>query len=382
MAKRRVKHQLLSAQEAEQNRRAISVVVHNGRLTAAEQHSAIDEINELAAAAGLDVLATPVIKTVRPHPARYIGAGAAARLLPLLAQCQARQLIFNCDLTVTQLHNLEKELKVTVIDRTDLILNIFSRRATSHEGKLQVKLAHCRRQMARLAGLWTHLERQRGGIGMRGGPGEKQIELDRRMLAQQIRRLEAQIDKMTQRNRLARQRRRKQGIMTAALVGYTNAGKSTLFNILAREQAIADDRLFVTLSSTARRTRSAAGEPYILSDTVGFIRDLPHELIAGFRATLTDTADSDLLLIVVDAASEQRNEHLHLVESLLAELNTGERQRIIVFNKIDRSGETAGIESDPDGRHHQVYLSCRTREGIDLLQRLIAEAVTRHLAEL
>lgn len=372
MAKRPIKHRLTCAAEAAAERRAVTVLIHSGKLTPEEEQEQIGEINELAAAV-LDVLATQVIKVVRPQPGRYIGAGAAATLAQVVARCKARRLVFSCELSVTQVRNLEEELKVTVIDRTDLILEIFSQRAQSHEGKLQVELAHCRRQMARLAGRWTHLERQRGGIGLRGGPGEKQMELDRRLLAQKIRRLEGQIAKMTQRKQLARQRRRKNGVLTAALVGYTNAGKTSLFNLLAQESATSDDRPFVTLDSTARRVRTVEGAPYILSDTVGFIRDLPHELVAGFRATLADTAASDLLLIVADAARADWQARLHLVETLLAEINASS-QRIVVFNKIDLSGQAAQVKPSACGRMQFVYLSCRTGEGVSLLQQVIAAA--------
>lgn len=374
MAKLRVRHQLQAAADAADARRVVTVLVHDGRISPEEEQEQIGEINELAAAVW-DVLATRVVKVVRPHPAHYIGAGAVEALRPLLAKCRARRLVFSCDLSVTQGRNLEEALGVPVIDRTDLILEIFSHRAKSHEGKLQVQLAHRRRQLARLAGRWTHLERQRGGIGLRGGPGEKQMELDRRQLAQQIRRLESQIGKMNQRRALARERRHKNGVMTAALVGYTNAGKSSLFNCLARENAVSDDRPFVTLDSTARRVRAADGAAYILSDTVGFIRDLPHELVAGFRATLADTAASDLLLIVADAAREDWRERLHLVESLLEEIRSS-GQRIVVFNKIDLSGQAARVERAECGKIRTVYLSCRTGAGVALLQ----EAVAAHAA--
>lgn len=380
MAKRAAKHQLYSAAEEEAARRTITVLPRSRRQTDSDARDRVAELNDLAAAAGLDVLATQVVKVARPHPAHYIGSGRCAALGELVARCQARQLVFDCELSVVQARNLEQMLGVAVTDRTDLILNIFSRRATSHEGQLQVQLAHCRRQMARLAGLWTHLERQRGGIGLRGGPGEKQMELDRRLLAQRIRRLEAQIEKMAQRKALARRRRRKNGVMTAALVGYTNAGKSSLFNRLAAEEALSDDRLFVTLDSTARRVSAGGAAPYVLSDTVGFIRDLPHDLIEGFRATLADTADSDLLIAVVDVSRPDWRDHLRLVEDMLAGINLRAARRITVFNKIDATAEPARAESSECGRIHSVYLSCRTEAGLDLLRQLIAASAASHLS--
>lgn len=380
MAKRPVQHQLTPAAEAQTARRAVTLLVHDGRRPQdIPDHTA--ELNELATAAGLDVLATDIARVIRPHPARYLGAGTTATLATVIARCQARQLALNRDLGVTQMRNLESELGVAVTDRTDLILNIFSRRAQSREGQLQVELARCRRQLARLAGRWTHLERQRGGIGVRGGPGEKQMELDRRQLAERIRRLEGQINALSARQALARRRRRKNRIMTAALVGYTNAGKSSLFNLLTGAGVASDDRPFVTLDSTARRVRTSNGA-YILSDTVGFIRDLPHDLIAGFRATLADTAESDLLLIVIDAARADWRDHLRLSDQILSDIGAADRRRILIFNKSDHPAACAAAAATTEWREHDkmraVCTSCRTGHGVAHLQHLIAARAAAH----
>ena len=379
MAKQKRYHQLVTAAPAAARRSVTVFIQQTGQGRGDDNvREGISEINALAAAAQLDVLATQAVKVRKPHPATYIGTGKMNALAELIQQVAARQLVFSVELTVTQARNIEAALKVTVLDRTDLILTIFSRRATSHEGKLQVALAQCRRQLARLAGLWTHLERQRGGIGLRGGPGEKQMELDRRMLTQKIRRLEQQLQRFSQRNALARRHRRNNRILTATLVGYTNAGKSALFNLLTRAGAVSDDRLFVTLDSTARRVRVADDRYFILSDTVGFIRNLPHELVAGFHATLTDTADSDLLIIVLDSSHPDWRAHWQLVETLLEE-NQAYGKRLIVMNKKDRPG-AATLEQVRAvyGRIPVVFLSCRTGEGLDILRQAIAAAVSAH----
>lgn len=375
---KQTRYQLDSAATAAAAGRTVTMVIHQAGENEAARRDSINEINALSAAARLDVLATQAVRIRKPHPATYIGGGTLDTLAGLIEQVAARQLVLSAELTVTQARNLEQALNIAVLDRTDLILTIFSRRATSHEGKLQVTLAQCRRQLARLAGLWTHLERQRGGIGLRGGPGEKQMELDRRLLTQKIRRLDAQIKQLNQRNVLARRRRRKNGIMTAALVGYTNAGKSALFNLLASTRALSDDQLFVTLDSTARRVRTADGQYFILSDTVGFIRHLPHELVAGFRATLADTADSDLLIIVVDASHRDWRGHVQLIEALLEE-NAARGRRLIVMNKIDRC-KAAELARCDYGKIPTVYMSCRTGEGLDLLRQIIAAGVVTHRA--
>ena len=358
-----------------ESRRTVAVVVHDGRLSAADLAEESAELEELAAAAGMDVLATYLVRRRIQHASTHIGSGAAEKVRLLTEECRADNIVFNRELSVTQTRNLERLVAPTVIDRTELILTIFSRRAKSHEGKLQVELARCRRQMGRLTGLWTHLERQRGGIGVRGGPGEKQIELDRRLLAEKVKRLERQTKKIMVRNVSARARRRKNGAPTAALVGYTNAGKSSLFNILTGENLSAKDRLFDTLDSTARRVYAGDGRHYVLSDTVGFIRRLPHDLVAGFRATLQDTADSDVLVIVADVSRSDWRERLGFVEALLADLGVGGKPQIIVFNKIDKLCDDERSAFSNHGKMRHVFLSCRTHEGVPLLQKVLADCL-------
>ena len=351
--------------------RALSVIVHQDKLSETMLAEESAEMSELAAAANLAVLATAPFRVRNAHPATYIGKGMVEKIRLLAETCQVRQLLFNCELTITQTRGLERILALPVIDRTELILSIFSRRATSHEGKLQVELARCRRQMGQLSGLWTHLERQRGGIGVRGGPGEKQMELDRRLLAKRVQRLEAQIEKIINRGDNARIRRRKNGVLTATLVGYTNAGKSSLFNLLANENRPANNRLFDTLDTTARRIRLSDDNSIILSDTVGFIRQLPHELVAGFRATLRDTADSDILLIVSDTSAPDWKRRLRLVNRQLDDIGTAQTSRIIVFNKIDKSGLQAKASLSECGKIPSVFVSCSTKAGIPLLRQLL-----------
>lgn len=369
----------------EDSKRTVAVVVHDGRLSADELEEENAETEELAAAAAMDVLATHVVKRVTPHASTYVGGGAVEALRTLAEHVRARQLVFNRDLSVTQTRNLERALSLAVTDRSELIMTIFSQRAKSHEGKMQVELARCKRQLGRLSGLWTHLERQRGGIGIRGGPGEKQMELDRRLLAGKIKRLQRQSEKIIKRNISARRRRRKNGAPTAALVGYTNAGKSSLFNLLTGEATPAKDRLFDTLDSTARRVHVGGGDHYVLSDTVGFIRRLPHDLVAGFRATLLDAADSDALIIVADASRRDWRERLDFVERLLADLGVGDKPRILVFNKIDKVGLPAKMENVTHGKMPRVFLSCQTREGVVLLQRALAKTLmsrdARHFSQ-
>lgn len=339
------------------------------------QEEAIAEINELAISAQLDVLITYPTTLRVTKAATYLPEGKLTAISDLIKKFKCDMVVFDCDITMTQSRNLEKFLGVHVLDRTGLILTVFSLRAKSHEGKLQVELAMYRRQLGRLSGLWTHLERQRGGIGLRGGPGEKQIEIDRRLLSIKVKRLEKQIDKMMQRNQLARQRRRKNGIPSVAVVGYTNAGKSTLFNLLAGESIPANDRLFDTLDTTSRRVHIGNGEHYILSDTVGFIRNLPHTLIAGFRATLQDTADSDILIIVVDSSHVEWQSRLDLVFNQMQAIGAENQDCIIIHNKIDKNGLSPKVDHSDCGRMTHIHMSCFTSNGVDLLVGVLTKKI-------
>ena len=372
-----------------QLRRAVSLVAHASAKTRGEWEEDADEICELASAAGYDILAAQTVRVHQPKAATYIGAGRLAQLRELVAATSAQALVVARDLSAAQVRNLERELQCQVVDRSSLILDIFARRARSFEGKLQVELAQCRRQMSRLAGGWSHLERQRGGIGLRGGPGEKQIEVDRRLLAGKIRKLEERIRKAAGRDRQARRRREKNGALAVALVGYTNAGKSSLFGKLTGGGENGAEKIFATLDSSARRAWVGNGVA-VVSDTVGFIRDLPHELIQGFRATLEGAAAADLSLLVVDRARPDWRARLAVAQNTLDEVagtpqNNGDSdggapsegggRRIVVMNKIDQIGELPRAERDECGRIRAVWLSCKTGKGIPLLREALAEAI-------
>ena len=383
-----------------QLRRAVALVAHASAQTQGEWEEDVDEICELASAAGYDVLATQTVRVHLPKAATFVGAGRVAQLRELVAATSAETLVVARELSAAQVRNLERELQCQVVDRSSLILDIFARRARSFEGKLQVELAQCRRQMSRLAGGWSHLERQRGGIGLRGGPGEKQIEVDRRLLAGKIRKLEERIRKAAGRDRQARRRREKNGALAVALVGYTNAGKSSLFGKLTGGGDGGAAKIFATLDSSARRAWVGNGVA-VVSDTVGFIRDLPHELIQGFRATLEGAAAADLSLLVVDRSRPDWRARLEVAQNTLDEVAGNPRndggseggdegddgdsaasaslerggRRIVVMNKIDQIGELPRAERDECGRIRVVWLSCKTGKGIPLLREALAEAI-------
>jgi GTP-binding protein HflX len=345
---------------------------------------ALDELALLAQSAGDEPVARITARRKAPDAALFVGAGKADEIKAAVQTHQAEGVIFDQALSPVQQRNLERHLGVPVADRTALILDIFAARAQSHEGKLQVELARLQYQATRLVRRWTHLERQTGGIGLRGGPGETQIELDRRMIGERIKSVKARLEKVKKQHATQRRAREKSGTLRVALVGYTNAGKSTLFNALTRARAYAADQLFATLDTTTRQMwLAAAGRPVVLSDTVGFIRDLPHKLVQAFRATLHEAADADLLLHVVDAGSPLADEQRAEVERVLEEIGAERIPQIVVFNKLDLLAAAPPralddrVERAPGVEAPRVFVSARDGRGLDLLRARIAA----HLAE-
>jgi GTP-binding protein HflX len=313
----------------------------------------------------------------RPDPKFYCGSGKVQEILAAAQGLNAAFVIFNHELSPAQARNLEKELQRRVMDRTELILEIFGQRAQTSEGKLQVELARLQHLATRLVRGWTHLERQRGGLGATGGPGEKQIELDRRYIAQRVKVLKEKIGLLKRQRQVQRRGRARRDVLSLSIVGYTNAGKSTLFNALAHAGAYEADQLFATLDTTSRRVWIEGAGNVVVSDTVGFIRDLPHGLVAAFRATLEETVRADLLLHVVDAASPARDEQAADVEKVLEEIPAMGAPRLLVWNKIDAAGSgkdlLPGVERDEYGRISRVFVSARTGAGLADLRAAIAE---------
>jgi GTP-binding protein HflX len=329
----------------------------------------LEEFSELARSAGATVVASIMARVEKPNAAYYIGTGKLEEVQSACEATGADLVLVNHLLTPGQERNLEKVLKRRVVDRTGLILDIFAQRAATHEGKLQVELAQLKHWATRLVRGWTHLERQRGGaIGLRG-PGETQLELDKRMLQKRLESLQARLEKVeVQRTQMRRARIRNE-VPRVALVGYTNAGKSTLFNALTGSGVYADDRLFATLDPTVRRVDGVA--PLVLSDTVGFVRDLPHELVAAFRSTLAEAREADLLLHVIDAADELRDQRIGQVDKVLEEIGAGDIPQVLVFNKIDRiEGAEPRLDPEVEGRE-RVWLSARDGLGLHLLRDLL-----------
>ena len=289
------------------------------------------ELSLLASSAGSLPVMSMVAKRAKPDPAMYMGSGKATELREQMDAYEADIAIFNHALSPVQQRNLERHLKRHVIDRTGLILDIFAQRAKSHVGKTQVELANVRYQVSRLVRAWSHLERQKGGIGLRGGPGETQMELDRRMLENKAKRLQTELEKLQRQQATQRRARERRDVFSISLVGYTNAGKSTLFNALTKAGTYAADQLFATLDTTSRRVYLPEIGNAVISDTVGFIRDLPHQLVEAFRATLDETVRADLLLHVVDAASFDREQQMLEVDKVLAEIGADQSPQLIVI---------------------------------------------------
>lgn len=343
----------------------------------------LDELALLAASAGDAPVACVTARRKAPDAALFVGSGKADEIKALVLAHQAHGVIFDQALSPAQQRNLEQYLQVPVADRTALILDIFAARAQSHEGKLQVELARLQYQATRLVRRWSHLERQTGGIGLRGGPGEAQIELDRRMIGERIKTVKARLEKVKRQHQTQRRARERSGAFRISLVGYTNAGKSTLFNALVKGRAYAADQLFATLDTTTRALwLQEAERSASLSDTVGFIRDLPHKLVQAFRATLQEAADADLLLHVIDASSPQVAEQIEEVERVLNEIGADRIAQILVFNKLDSLPPAQrpralcdAIERAPGLRVPRVFVSARDGTGLTELRGLIAAQV-------
>jgi GTP-binding protein HflX len=331
------------------------------------------EIEALAASAGARVLAVVEGRRSRPDPALFAGSGKVEELARVRAGTGASIVIFNHELSPAQQRNLERAVGCRVVDRTSLILDIFAQRASSHEGKVQVELAQLQHLATRLVRGWTHLERQKGGIGLRG-PGETQLETDRRLIARRVKGLRARLARLERQRAVQRRARARGEMLSISLVGYTNAGKSTLFNALTRAGAYAADRLFATLDTTTRRIYLPALGAVTVSDTVGFIHGLPHTLVAAFRATLEETVHADLLLHVVDASSPVRERQIEEVNQVLAEIGAESIPQLLVWNKIDLNGAPPGIDRDDCGSIVRVRLSARTGAGVDALRQALAEA--------
>jgi GTP-binding protein HflX len=337
------------------------------------------ELEELVLSAGGDPAAFIFGHRSRPDPRSFVGSGKLEEIGAAVREHGAELVIFNHALSPSQERNLERALECRVLDRTGLILDIFAQRARSHVGKLQVELAQLRHMSTRLVRGWTHLERQKGGIGLRG-PGETQLETDRRLLRDRIRLLNRRLEKVHLQREQGRRARRRAEVPTVSLVGYTNAGKSTLFNAVTGAGVYAADQLFATLDPTMRRVQLPDSRAIVLADTVGFVRHLPHQLVEAFRATLEEAQLADLLLHVIDASAEDRDDTAHEVEKVLAEIDADKVPRLEVYNKIDLLEGAPRLDRDAEGRPQRVWVSAKTGAGLALLREAVAELTGGEMA--
>ncbi len=354
-----------------------AVLVHLDLQQESERED-LEEFEELATSAGARPVAIVAGARRLPEPKYFVGSGKAEEIRQVVEQEQAELVLVNHPLTPSQERNLERLVKCRVLDRTGLILDIFAQRARSHEGKLQVELAQLQHLSTRLVRGWTHLERQKGGIGLRG-PGETQLESDRRLLGDRIKSLHRRLEKVRRQREQSRRGRLRADIPTVSLVGYTNAGKSTLFNAVSRGEVYAADQLFATLDPTLRRLELPGGDTVVLADTVGFIRHLPHDLVEAFRSTLQETQDAALLLHVIDASDPDREAKVEQVNAVLQEIGAESVPQIEVYNKIDRLEDVSPrLERNAEGRVRRVWLSAVSGEGLDLLRTALDEHLRHH----
>ncbi len=368
---------MLDVERVEGGNRAI--LVHMDVYDEAHREN-LSEFKELVLSSGADILMIVTSSRQRPDPKYFIGSGKALEIAELVKQYDADLVLFNHALAASQERNLEGLIECRVLDRTGLILDIFSQRARSFEGKLQVELAQLKHLSTRLVRGWTHLERQKGGIGLRG-PGETQLETDRRLLAIRIKQINKRLEKVKKQREQGRRSRQKAEISTVSLVGYTNAGKSSLFNVLSDDDVYVQDQLFATLDPTLRRLDLAKDVSLILADTVGFIRHLPHDLVNAFRSTLQETAEAQLLLHVIDSADENRNANVQEVENVLSQIDADDVPCIQVMNKIDLTGVAPRVDFDDAGNAKRIWLSVESGEGIDLLKQTLIDMFRGKMVE-
>ena len=370
-ASRRI-HQRTYGDRAPAQPKALLVSVDFGR---SDAEASLEELRLLVRSAGAAPDGVVTAKRRSPDATTFVGSGKVEEIGVQIAADGFDLVVFDHALSPAQQRNLEKRLQINIVDRTALILDIFAQRAKSHEGKVQVELAQLSHLSTRLVRGWTHLERQKGGIGLRG-PGETQLETDRRLIGDRVRALKGRLEKLGRQRATQRRSRQRGSAISVSLVGYTNAGKSTLFNALTHADSYAADQLFATLDTTSRRLWLEGAGQLVLSDTVGFIRDLPHALIEAFKATLEETSHADLLLHVVDVSSPQRREQIAQVDAVLAEIGCGDIPQIVVYNKIDAVDLPASVERDDRDNIRRVSLSARSGIGLAELRSALVEAAT------